>query len=86
MYLYVCHTCYLYVCQVKRCIQEESVRIRRYLHPFTYQRIELECHSWLVCDENVDFINDTCSEIVQREQWKGDQTFIGVEFNVPQDN
>jgi len=61
-----------FVGQVKRCLQEESARIRRYLHPFTYQRIELECHLWLVCDENISFINDSCSEIVQREQWKGD--------------
>ena len=58
--------------QVKRCIQEESVRIRRYLHPFTYQRIEFECHLWLICEENINFISDSCSEIVQRGQWKGD--------------
>ena len=50
---------------------EEALRVRRYLHPFTYQRIELECHSWLICEENINFINDLCSEIVQREQWQG---------------
>jgi len=62
---------YCFVYQVKKCIQEESSRIRRYLHPLTYQRIELECHLWLVCEENIDFINDSCSEIVQREQRNG---------------
>jgi len=57
--------------QVKRCIQEESVRIRKYLHPFTCHRIEQECHLWLICEENINFLSDSCSEIVQREQWKG---------------
>jgi len=66
------HDCLVY--QVKRCIQQESARIRRYLHPLTYLRVELECHLWLVCDENITFINDACSVIVQREQWKGNSS------------
>lgn len=61
-------------CQVKRCIQEECMRVRRYLHPFTHERLQLECHSWLVCDENIDFINEACSKIVPREQWTGEAT------------
>ena len=56
-------------------MHDEAARIRRYLHPFTYERIELECHSWLICEENIEFINESCSEIVQREQWKGKLDF-----------
>ena len=55
------------------------MRIRRYLHPSTLERVELECQLWLVCDENLDFINDSCSEIIQREQWTGiSSIFVAV--------
>ena len=64
---------------MKRYVQEESLRIRRYLHPSTLERVELECQLWLVCDENLDFINDSCSEIIQREQWTGiSSIFVAV--------
>jgi len=60
-----------FVLQVKRCVAEESRRVRRYVHPLSCERIEVECHLWLVCDENIAFISDLCGDIVRREQWKG---------------
>ena len=52
-------------------MQDESALIRRYLHPHSCPRFDSECHLWLVCDENIDFISDLCAEIVEREQWTG---------------
>ena len=57
--------------QVARRINEEAVRSCRYLHPLSQDRIVMDCQTWLLCEENLDYINEECHMMVQREQWQG---------------
>jgi hypothetical protein len=57
--------------QVMRRIYDEDIRGSRYLHRQSKERLMLECQTWLLCEENIDFITEGSRAMISREQWQG---------------
>lgn len=70
----------MFVRQVDIRIQDEDLRVRKFFHPVSYNRVIRECEARMV-EDHIPYLQVECRQMIKEENGTGNltETFLGEE-------